>query len=613
MHSRSRAMTSLGVVLGIQLGLLLSAGAAPARAAPTVQDPARWFSAPLPDGWTVSADATTVRIASGKNWVTFIDGPLATPEEATRALDEQMRAGYRSFEKTGSGRPQVAGQAAVYATFRAIKESGETFAIMTAGIQAPNGHVVLYVSSAPSGQIDAVSPEFSRILNGIAFHSADPAPSRPAAAAPATPAKFDSFDSPGGGHILAGIVPGAAGAPATALGALLRRLQETLGARPVVSTRANDGAHGASVLFFSVPGAGKGSTGMAIVSAAPGAPATAAAVYDQADRFASSVGPMLKELQQLTDASAPRARGAPLRMAPAAPLTLQNFADGTGSIGVPAGWKLNAAGGGSANVVGPHGEIVAWNLATSLQDPTNSRGVYGLRTLPAQFQKTTALLAYERDPARVWTAVWPQIARQDGKAPPELTVDSAVPASGPANSVQAQLVGSWRMPASAEHPAGLDGSYLALVQLLPANNMGQWTMASTFLFVPKAVFAQTGATAQAILQSVKINFGAVAAQADATRKMFRDRFDQMIANARAQDEARSEGTRRALAVDRAAQENMHRRAVDFEHYVLDEAVVANLRDGTHALLGSAYADALVRGNPDFVKVPASELLRGVDY
>lgn len=129
----------------------------------------------------------------------------------------------------------------------------------------------------------------------------------------------------------------------------------------------------------------------------------------------------------------------------------------------------------------------------------------------------------------------------------------------------------------------------------------------------EANLARQAETANAVLDSVRINFGAVAAQQNAIRQMFQKQFDSEIANDKAQDAARSARTDEALASDRAAQEGMHKEAVAMENYSLDRAVVVNATTGLHSTVDSGFADTLVHDNPNYQKVPAASLLRGVDY
>jgi hypothetical protein len=140
-----------------------------------------------------------------------------------------------------------------------------------------------------------------------------------------------------------------------------------------------------------------------------------------------------------------------------------------------------------------------------------------------------------------------------------------------------------------------------------------WGLSDSHIFVNDASFARQANTANAVLGSVRINFGAVAAEQDGIRKAFQSQFEAEIRNDQEEDAMRQRGTDEALAHDRAAQEGMHRQAVSMENYSLDRAVVVNTTTGRHDTVDSDFADELVHDNANYEKVPAANLLRGVDY
>jgi hypothetical protein len=140
-----------------------------------------------------------------------------------------------------------------------------------------------------------------------------------------------------------------------------------------------------------------------------------------------------------------------------------------------------------------------------------------------------------------------------------------------------------------------------------------WSVSNSFIFLPDTEIGRQGRTANAILNSVRIDFGAVAQQGAAIRKVFQEKFDTMLATTRSENAAREQHVRQFLANDRAAQEGMHKQAVAMENYSLDRAVVVDTRNGAHGTVGSNFADTLVKGNPNYQKVPAKDLLAGVDY
>jgi hypothetical protein len=58
---------------------------------------------------------------------------------------------------------------------------------------------------------------------------------------------------------------------------------------------------------------------------------------------------------------------------------------------------------------------------------------------------------------------------------------------------------------------------------------------------------------------------------------------------------------------------MHRQAVAMENYSLDRAVIVNTTTGRHHTVDASFASTLVQANPKYQEVPASGLLRGIDY
>lgn len=413
---------------------------------------------------------------------------------------------------------------------------------------------------------------------------------------------FQAFENPGGGSIITGAL-GQQASLRSATAAMLRRIHARLGARPVVEQVAQNPTEHSIALFFTASRNGRPYTGMSVITAVPGAPASGAALYDTTARFPTTIGPMLRRLQ--TNTSPVTQRGSVTPAAPPHALIAHAFSDGTGSISIPADWTLRLAGGGSATAVGPTGEIVCYNVASGALDPTNPMGRNYFRRLPPQLQQTQmqrmAILPYSDDPVRAWTTMFSQVARQNGKSGPAFTVKSSKQMGS--RSAEITGTGTNRVPIT----------FVAFVQLSPPNTMGQWSMFSTYVVVPTAQVAQQGATAAAVLESVHINFQAVAAQGAAIRQMFKQQFDAMIANGEAQNNARQARTDQFLANDRAAQEGMHKQAVAMENFSLDRTTIINTQTGAHGTVGNGFADALVQSNTKYQKVPANQLLRGVDY
>ncbi len=406
-----------------------------------------------------------------------------------------------------------------------------------------------------------------------------------------------------GGTILTGTLGSSSLPVATAT--LMRRVHAQLGARPRIVQVALNARDRSLALLFTAARGGTRYTGVAIVTASAGAQAAGAALYDTTARFHSTIGPMMHRLKGMTVQAPSSASNRRIRFAPPEPLIQHAFADGTGSISIPADWSLKVAGGGSAAAVGPAGGAqVSYNMAFTGIDPSNPRAQMFLRmATPLQRQNLHgAVLPYTGDPVGSWKAMYTVLARQRGMPQPEIDVTSATSAGRSAADITGTLgTGAKRI------------RFIAHVLVLPPNPNGMWTLSDSHVFVKDAELARQGATAKAVLESVRINFGAVAAQENAIRQSFQRQFEAQIANDRAQDAARQERTDEALASDRAAQEGMHKQAVAMENYSLDRAVVVDTATGVHSTVDSGFASTLVRDNPNYQQVPAADLLRGIDY
>ncbi len=443
-------------------------------------------------------------------------------------------------------------------------------------------------SALDSGLI--TKDEYDAKMAALTGGAASP-PQGPAQSAPASPqGNYQSTDNPGGGHIITGSL-GQQPSPQAAMGELLRRIHSEFGDRPNVTQVANDPTDNSVALFFTANRNGQPFMGMALANAAPGAQASGVVLYDSTQQFGSTFRPMLQQLQAMTNPQA-GGGGAP---APAEPLVHHEFGDGTGSIDIPADWRLMNGGGGSAAATGPGGEIVSYNMVVGAMDPNNQVGQNYLRNLPPQYRQLelqrTALVPYTGNPVQAWTTVVDQLSRQKGGHGPSINVQNWQNMSGSGINL-AEVTG--QASALGGTSGNQIGTYLAYVQVTPPNGMGQWSMYATWIFVPNSEFMQMGNTAAAVLESVRINFGAVAAQSAAIRNMFQQKFDNMMQNARQFDVNQREKTDEFLANDAIRQDEMHKQAVGWENFALDRTAVVNTATGEHGLVDNQFANALLR-------------------
>jgi hypothetical protein len=287
-------------------------------------------------------------------------------------------------------------------------------------------------------------------------------------------------------------------------------------------------------------------------------------------------------------------------MAPAEPLVTHSFSDGTGSIAIPADWTLGPNGGAGAIVTNAATKSqVSYNMHLSAIDLTNPRARSILATAAGQAMNPAAV-PYTSDPEKAWLAVYTAKGKAAGLSTEMHVTQSS--RSG-ATSTFSGTIGSGANTID----------FMASAFVLPPNIYGLWTVSDTHIFLNPANVPRLGNTAKAVLESVRIDFAKNAEVQSAVRQIFAQKFAAQMQVAHEETAAMVQRGDEAMASDAAAQEGMHKQAVAMENYSLDRAVVVNTNTGAHSTVDSGFADDLAHDNPNYQKVPANQLLRGVDY
>ncbi|HEY3676688.1 MAG TPA: hypothetical protein VGK84_11930, partial [Candidatus Tumulicola sp.] len=301
--------------------------------------------------------------------------------------------------------------------------------------------------------------------------------------APAAPGGiFQTSANPGGGTILTGTVGGSSLTAGTA--ALLRRVHADLGSRPVIAQVARDDRDGSLAFLFTADRDGKAYTGIGIVRTSAGAQTAAVALYDTSARFHTTVAPMMRRLGAMTVPGS-AAGGRAVKLAPAQPLISHPFSDGTGSIGIPAGWTLAVGGGGSAMASAPAKSAqVSYNMHFMGLDPSNPRGEMFLRTASPLARQNFhgAVLPYTNDPVKAWVAMYEAIGRQNGFTP-QIHITSSTSAGSSAADFTGTLGSGSKMV-----------RFMAHVFVLPPNPNGLWSISDSHVFVNDSEISQQATT-----------------------------------------------------------------------------------------------------------------------
>jgi hypothetical protein len=218
---------------------------------------------------------------------------------------------------------------------------------------------------------------------------------------------LQTIDMPQGGRIVYGTVDGAF-TQGAAMTSVLRVMHQNGGEKPqiggVFKMRGTDSVG----VFFTVVNHPAGNVPVAgLIIAAQTGPnrVEAALVSDSAQRFGSTINPMLTKIFSVwhpagpaatatasTGASSASASGlAPAgHSVPAAPLHKVMLPDNTASVSIPDGWGLDpGSAGGTMSVTGPHEERIGLNSWFSGQDPNTpsyrQMQQMGMKPLPHVF------------------------------------------------------------------------------------------------------------------------------------------------------------------------------------------------------------------------------------
>jgi hypothetical protein len=190
------------------------------------------------------------------------------------------------------------------------------------------------------------------------------------------------LNHPGGGTIAYAQLPAQHTAQG-ALGKVLQYVEARFGAKPNIThvLKSKDGNSLAVTFTVKATTDTPGDlTGLALVAVTASGPGKGAVLSDQSDRFGTTVGDMLKQMQQVapgasattamasaaasttpsagarTATQSAAATPAPSSVAPAGasntpaaplgPLHATEFPDGSGTVGLPDGWKITGAHAG---------------------------------------------------------------------------------------------------------------------------------------------------------------------------------------------------------------------------------------------------------------------------
>jgi len=433
------------------------------------------------------------------------------------------------------------------------------------------------------------------------------------------------IDVPNGGHIVYGSMAGQF-TPQTAMGQILHRVSVVCGDRPQIGRLIQNHDGDLLAVFFTVTAKNDGNrslAGLAIVSAPKTQTAGGALLYDDADRFPSTVNSLFQRLKQeigavpaaqggtqsapsaqgtesaqsgetsLTSASAGSAvsAGAAVPAAPAQPLHLVRFPDGTGVIGLPTGWNVVHAQTGDVLATGPRGEALRFGEHIGVIDPSNpqSRVLMNPNSrggAPGDF----VAIRFGADPAVAFKSASAQLAQKHGRQAPTLNVTKVqdIPMQGGKNYFMLGDVD--------QHDGKGQQSFLAQVIMSQPMAVGTWQMMIYYVQAPPQVLQEERATIAQIFPSYSANGQMIEAQMQRQIQLDKqnaDRLNSMV----------------AASVDQS-----DRSTAGMSDLLRGQTVILDTQYNGHARVSDDLAAGLIDANPNrFEYVPTSQYVKGIDY
>jgi hypothetical protein len=449
-----------------------------------------------------------------------------------------------------------------------------------------------------------------------------------------------TIDNPGGGTIAYAQMPQQHTAQG-AMGKVLQYAQKALGGRPDIDKVMKSPDGNSLALTFTVGQSGASQiAGLALVAVSASGPGAGAVLSDKADHFRSSLQPMLTRLQQeavakggsagaqaaianassggSSDAKAsdakPAAKGTPgsssssssatasspksasaasgkppVASAPAAKLVQTPIPDGSGTIGLPAGWTITAAHAGDVSAKGPNGEVLRFGMAQGAIDPNNPQG-RALGRGPRGTAPTNFVFIPVGTPGDVaFRSTLAQLAQKRRMPAPNIDFTGVKEVPGGAGNRTWQLAGNLTTPT---------GPAVTWVELFMSTQvmMGSFEMSIYEITVPQALASQEAASIGPMFSAYKPNNAQIMGQINTDTRI----MNQTFANAMRNEQQMMDSSERSTQA--------------VSDYLRGDTVISDSALNAHGRVPDDVANALIQAYPDrFQAVSSGSYVRGIDY
>ncbi len=435
-----------------------------------------------------------------------------------------------------------------------------------------------------------------------------------------------TIDNPGGGTIAYAQLPLQHTAQ-SAMGKVLQYVTSGFGARPDVGKVMKSPDGNSLAVTFTVSAKGKSQmAGLALVAVSATGPGAGAVLSDTADHLRTSLKPMLAKLQSVAvsksgsvgaqaaianasgstappaassaatpgtpNSAAPAASTATTPLKPSAPaqkLTQTPFPDNSGSVGLPAGWKITAAREGDVIAEGPHGEKMRFGMAQSAIDYSNpqsrvlGRGPGG--AAPGNF----VAIPFGTPGDAAFKQVMAQLSQKQRTPVPVLNyaLDTTLPSQGGGKNYFLQGTTT-----TANGPAQ---TWIEVMEGV-VGPAGVWQINLYQVTVPQAYADQEANTVASMFSTYKTNNAVIMGQISADEKQVQQITNNFMRTSKQMMDA-SERSTQAEA-----------------NYLLGNTVVSDGALNAHGTVDDDVAQALIAADPNrFQSVSSSQYVKGIDY
>ena len=454
-----------------------------------------------------------------------------------------------------------------------------------------------------------------------------------------------------GGTIVFGAVEGAS-EPAAAMLQILRNLHQSCGERPQIGRAFQMRGADAAGLLFTVTNHAAGNVRVAgLILASTRVPGQAALLSDRADRFNSSINPMLVQLfkawhpgnlvsaynpappqRNVASPSNPPQQAAqhssaPDKSAAALPLHTVTAPDNSFQIGLPEGWSLMpGVGQGVAAAAGPQGEQFGIGMLKMAVDPYVAYQATHLR--PAAAIPGVMYAPYRGNLLQEFPTLFQAWRRANGRGPVKLTVDSIVPGqpAGPQTSCVQFIT---HMDANdGKEPVHFSGVMCASVPT--TTSMGDYTVQLSSFMIPQSLADREETTVAAIVSSYRPNQQVIHGQLETAQQEYNANYSNLVNGMQAMTAIRNKGVMDRAQIMHNSQEETNairqqgianqqdsfaRSNQGQDNYIRDRTVIrATEEPNLHATVSNGFAWTLEQSFPNQVEeVPQSQYIKGKDY